>query len=185
MSDSRKADHPFEGLADCPYSGACHYILADGRPCWLTKAEHEAHPEPEPEPAPESPEDRVRAKVESIGRDEARRRIEAFCAEPDPAPEPCDSFPPEAITAPGEDKVTITAAPDPLRRLAEESMTRIESACEVPEHHAPWCVCVQSCLESIFEGVVREAAQLAGEGGVAGALQRWGLSPESAPEGKP
>jgi len=46
MSDSRKADHPFEGLADCPYSGACHYILADGRPCWLTKAEHERTPSP-------------------------------------------------------------------------------------------------------------------------------------------
>lgn len=85
---------------------------------------------------PESPEDRVRAKVESIGRDEARRRIEAFCAEPDPAPEPqccCLEFwkshPPDCprVMA-GLEKAGADPAPEPLRRLAEEWLEHYSDA---------------------------------------------------------
>lgn len=161
MSDSRKADHPFEGLADCPYSGACHYILADGRPCWLTKAEHEAHPEPEPAPESEEPKccclefwkshppdcPRVLAGLEKAGveANEQSARVAAFNAHAAHPAEP------------------ITAAPEPLRKLARELSIKFHDHYCLPEcrgHNAPGALIEygEDELFAVLERVVRECA---------------------------
>lgn len=141
-----KPTHAFVPCQEIRRCELCHDMSLGGQ-CALPRS---AHPASLPEHAPESPEDRVRAKVESIGRDEARRRIEAFCAEPDPAPEP-----------------------EPLRRLAEEWILRRAGLTWHQEALS---------LTRLLERAIRETAQLAGEGGAAGALQRWGLDPESKEE---
>jgi len=95
---------------------------------------------------------------------------------PEPSPEPSDSFPPEAITAPGEGKVTITAAPEPLRRLAEEWMEY-----EFEHEHAV------ERLARLLERVVRECAEEACNGGhpKSEVLFHWGLSESEESKGRP
>lgn len=106
------------------------------------------------------------------------------------------SYPFRCSRCPAPDSVSADST---LRQRTADGMRRLETACEVPEHHAAWCVCVESCLTRLLEGVVRECAEAAFrsdfvdghrgtvEGQIGRAiLRRFGLSSERPdPEREP